>query len=562
MEWHLIGVVSSSLMRSLHVFDQHEWKWIIAFSIIMGLLALLPVIAGYVSSSPEKVFIGFSFVEDTQAYAGYVNSGVQENLLVLQDYSTPEVSEGRYVILYFSLIAAVVRFTSLPLDWVWNAFHFFSVIALFLLIAIFLKRLFPDSPTRTIALILAGLGGGLGGILFVLGKIVPLAARIYSHDLTYDLGYSFIGFSFHALSIFGLIFLLLALNDLLKFYERRKPRYLGWTALFLLVSALNHPPAGVIGFVFVGLFIAIQSLHAYRATKKIELMPFSAIIIPGLLWVGYILWARQDPIYLFHQTIYLTWNRTESVQWYLFGFGFLGLAGAYGWLRARTTFAHARAFELLTCWLFVAFLGSNLLTAGVKYLYLLHFPLAVFAGAGIMRVWNEFISIRFPTISFRGFLAVVLLLLCFSAPFVIAKRSGEVVQQPKHYLSAGENALAQFAETLPPGIVVSDYRMGSLFSWRTTLRPYLAHGFLTIDFKEKRLAVEEFFSRDSPDAQREWLQREGISYVLLGNDERQMIRSATTVDTLPSFNPSLVGLELLFEREGVQLYRVPVVTIK
>ena len=542
-------------MSRFHVFERHEWKWIAIFSLLMGILALMPVLVGYANSTPAHTFLGFSFVEDTQAYAAYVNSGVRENLFVLQDYSTSEVSEGRYIILYFSLIAFVVQLTHLPLDWVWNAFHFFSVVALFFLIAIFLKRLIPDPATRSVALILTGLGGGLGGVLFVLGKFFPIAARIYSHDLTYELGYSFIGFSFHALSVFGLFFLLLALNDLLKFYERGKPRYLGWTALFLLISALNHPPAGVVGFALVGLFIGVQALHTYRVTHRISLAPFAAVIVPGLIWVAYILWARQDPIYLFHQTIYLTWARTESVQWYIFGFGLLGLVGLYGWLRARGSFSHARAFELMACWLVIAFLASNLLTAGVKYLYLLHFPLAVLAAAGCIMFWNRFLSARLPSISFRAFVGIFLLLLCFSAPFVIAKRSGEVLLEPKHYLSAGEEATIAFAAGLSPGIVASDYRMGSLFSWRTGLRPYVAHGFLTIDFKEKRAAIMEFFSgMMTPENQRAWLEREHITYVLVGTDEQAMMD--TLKDDRNPFDPARIGMELLFEKEGNRLYRV------
>ena len=167
-----------------------EARGVIAIIFLTSVLTLLPLLFGHFSTTQKNlVFNGFEFPEDSQAYAGYVQSGVVGNGLLLKNNSTSEMQDARYIILYFSLMAWVQKIVSVPLDILWNAFRVASI-AFFLFSGwVLSQRLFSSSAQRLTSVFLLGMGGGLGGIIYLLTPIFPVLSRIYSSDLTYPIGY-------------------------------------------------------------------------------------------------------------------------------------------------------------------------------------------------------------------------------------------------------------------------------------------------------------------------------------------------------------------------------------
>lgn len=525
-------------------------SWVILVAVSVALFTTIPVLVGYAQSNPNTaLFNGFEFQEDFHAYAGYVESGVSGNPFLLVDKSTSEIQDGRYVIVYFTLLAALVRVTHLPIDVVWNAARFLVIVVLLLMFWKLYTRVLPRAETRTSAYLLLAFGGGLGWIVPVLGKFIPAVANLYSTDLTYALGYTLIGFAFHPLAMFGLIFFVGMVLFLLDFWEHEKEQeILGASACALMVF-FNHPAAGVVAWIVLGSVLAYHTLSRRKLSFTTSVLaPWIPPLVGGSVILLYTLWARQDPVYLFHQSYYLEWAKQEPLIGYVLGLG-LPL------LFAGMAFLQKNPFELTSkgargvffAWLAISLALSFFLPAGVKYLYLVWPALAFYAALDFAFVghWLER-NIRFLSWRAHTWVAIFLVFSCLSAPFLLEKRMDEA-RAPAYYITPSQDAGLRFLAAQTNGIVLSEYSIGSMLAWRTPLLPYVAHGFLTIDFKSKREAVAHWFNSGTPIAEKiQFLQDNRIAYVFTGPDEME----------LGGVNPSL-GLILVFESGDVRIYRVP-----
>ncbi len=528
--------------------DTRTLLLILGITLVAGYLTWIPVHAGYTHAQENgNVFNGFDFTEDSQAYAGYIHSGVEENVLLLQDYSTSEEQEPVYIVLLFSLLAFIVKLGNIPIDLVWHASRF--AIALFLgLCAYTLSTvLFKKNQERMIGIVLLFFGGGFGWTQGIFGEAIPLLARLQSTDLVYYLGYTVFGFLFHPLAMLSLAFLFLEAYFLLRFWEKPTLRLSSAAALMGLLAFFNHPAAGVLGLGLGGLVLAqwfIQSTHFTRISLQSRIPFLLPAIAAGIITLLYVVWARGEPVYLYHQTIYTEWARQEPIWMYPFALG-IPLLAALVAIFTRARFDSPRVERVLLTWLALALVLANFFPAGVKYLYLIFPALIWFAVLGI-RLLATKLSARLSFFTPKQWMALGVLLACLSVPFIINLRTTHVVEKENYYHSIEEEKALVFLETQGKGIVLSEARIGSLVTWRSPQRPFLAHSFLTLNFDEKREIVHAFFdSRVSIEEKREILEQNGITHVFYGPDEQK----------LGAISPGL-PLELLFEEGDVTLFRV------
>ncbi len=513
-------------------------------ALLAGLLTWLPVQAGYQhAAQTNTVFTGFDFGEDSQAYSAYVRSGVDGNPLFLKDGSTSEAQDGRYVVLYFTVLALFVKFTHLGIDAAWHLFRFLIIFFLAWSVFKLSTELFNEKKSQRVFCILFLFGGGLGWMTVVFGGIIPQLGRLYSTDIAYSLGYTVFAFMFHPLAMLSLAFVIWEVIFLSRWLTCAQPNYVAFATACVLLAFFNHPASGIVGVLLAGIIFLLR----LRSVPLHELLSFvfkhGKYLAAGGMVIGlYTLWARGDPVYLFHQTIYLTWDRAEPVWMYLFAMGLPLVLGVYTMLRKK--FEQGPIFMILKAWFAIAFLLSLFLPAGVKYLYLVYPALVGGAVIGL----NYLIQILSPRLktSPRVLLAGLLIFMCASVPFVVEKRSSDVVEGEQFYLTRGEDGAITWLGGQTKGVVLAHEIEGRVFSWRTSQTPYLAHGFLTIDFQRKQGELRTFLdSRVPTSIKQKWLFDVNIAYVFYGPNERAL----GLVD-------SSLPLEQIYSADGVSIYRV------
>lgn len=491
---------------------------------LAGLLTWLPVQAGFdFASETSVIFTGFDFGEDSQAYAAYIRSGVDQNPFFLKNNSTSEPQDARYVVLYFTLISLFAKVTGAGIDVAWHLFRFLVIFFLAWTVWKFSGELFSEVKSRIIFFILFLFGGGFGWTVSVFGGFFPFLARLYSTDLIYYLGYTVFSFMFHPLAMIALSFILWEIVFLAKWTSDYRPVHMGMAVVFVLLAFFNHPAAGVVGGVLAGVIFVwnavILSWGRWHRVLEWGIGSGKFLALGFLVIAIYTLWARGDAVYLFHQMIYLTWEKREPFWMYPFALGLPFFFGVYAIVKRQ--FFEGNIFFILKIFLGVSLFFSIFLPAGVKYLYLVFPALVGFSVIGLATLVN-YLSERFA-FSRTVLAGVFVLVMCASVPFVVEKRVSDVLEGEQYYLTFGENDAINWLNTQSRGVVLSSPEVGRVFSWNTSQQPFLAHGFLTIDYQQKKELLRIFLDNSVfPKEKQEILSSNAIMYVFYGPRERAL----------------------------------------
>lgn len=520
-------------------------KWILVIGLLAAALVSYPVFAGMETANQNDVlFNGFDFVEDSHSYAAYIHSGVEENILFLKDYSTSEPQEGRYIVLYFSLIALIVKLTGLGIDLLWNIGRILVILFLTWAVWKLTTVLFPDRTHQIAGTALVILGGGFGWTIFVFKGVLPFLGRLYSTEISY-LGYTVFSFLFHPISMLALGFICLSAYYLLRFTQHQHTNDLILTSMCILIAFFNHPAAAVFGFIFAGLYL-VYTLYIHRASRlnSTHIRKWWPLVAAGIIALVYMTWARGDPVYAFHQSYYLSWFKHEPLWMYPFSLGIPLLLAI--WTLIRTpAFLSPEKKGLLVIWGLLALIQSQVFPAGLKYLYLL-FPAVALLAAPTLVTLAHTIAHRFPTIKAHTVIIGIIIACCLSAPFITTQRAHDLVNQEKYFLTTGQYHALEFLDTQGSGVVLSDLRIGSMISWNSPQRPLYAHGFLTLDFETKGKDIITFFSTSATLEQKnDILEKYHITHIYYGPDEQKI-----------GIISQGLALEKIYDAEGVSIFRV------
>jgi hypothetical protein len=238
------------------------------------------------------------------------------------------------------------------------------------------------------------------------------------------------------------------------------------------------------------------------------------------------------------------WNPTYSVFWYPLTYGLLIPLAAFGMRWSGEMPERPR--YLLFAWLASSFILSvNPLFAGVKYQFLIHLPLAVFAAHGIECLRERSSWIKRAS---HGLTAMVVGAgLLIHGPVTIVRDMLAPVSEPYAYVSRSELKAMRFLDEQPPGTVLCSYRPCSNIAYISGKKVFTGHWLLTLNQSQKHAELRAFFNPRTPVAvKRQFLGRHGIRYVYFGPSEQRM----------GGLDPAL-GLDVLYDREGVIINRVP-----
>ncbi len=528
-------------------------KWVWAVALVVPLLSALPLLAGYASSqSPEKIFMGFDFIDDFHYYGSYIYSYMQSPLdFFIENRATSEEQSGVFFFPVFWVMGLLANIIGIPLAFAFVRF----LLAAGVIIALWkvLGHIFTNPLERKTAFLLGAFGTGVGWIFWAAHQIFPRVPVLYSSDLTYSLGYTLFGYLTFPLSIAGeLIFLGMVLTLYRQHTKPAVKNILIFSALGALlffvhpISALTFLP--VIGFGLILFVLDHPSRERVDYFKQFGL-GFVLMAIPVLL---YLFWAFSDNVFTQTFFSYGLWLRSESPFWWLIGYGLILVLSVLGIRHVKIENPVMRA--VVWAWLLVVLVLSLNPWKGLRFQHALFLPLIILATFGL-RALSEHFQLHFPKVSWLHFskLSTILLVLMIPSFVLITFTHINDVTNPNFhsgpYLSENEIAAMKFLENESPGIVLSSYKSGNNLIWMTPHRAYLGHWNQTIAREERLASVEKFFSVDTTQFERRALLNDaGISYVFYGPAEREWNDNMTSV-------LGELGL-LIYSNDMVQLYQV------
>jgi hypothetical protein len=525
--------------------DIPVWVWVLIIG--LPLLSSLPILGGYLASSPpERVFMGFDFIDDFHYYGNYIHSYENNPLdFFILNRSTSENQDGRFFFPYFWITGLVSTGVGVALALAFMRI-LTGIILLFLVWKI-LEYFFPEPFWRKTAFVLACLGAGFGWITHVLGIFIPALGKLYSTDLTYSLGYSLFGYLSFPLAIAGEALFLAGLLSLFLFLEKKDKKYAFFFGLSLIGIFFTHPVSAVTFFpVFLGgalLYLVQNPSHKeILSFKNVGLAFAGALVLIGM----YVWWALQDPVFQSVFFSYGLWQRSESPFWWILGYGLILLFALLGVRTLQIENKHARAF--FWAWLLVILVLSLNPWKGLRFQHALFIPLVILATSGIRSAWDWIQKSPYSSwVKTRNaWVGLILVIMVPGVLFTLANHIKDVQNPSFHsgpFLSQEQIDALEFLEGQRPGIVLSNYKLGNNLIWMTSHYAYLGHWNQTTDREEKTLNVESFFNGKMTTTQAiSFIATEKINYIL---------REGT--ETIP---PQLNGVERIYQNGTLFIYRV------
>lgn len=502
---------------------------VLLVAILVPLLSLIPSWYGYREAHPpERVFMGFRYLaDDHYQYASFISQAADEGRLLTENRFTTEPQKGRFLLLYMWITGRICRVTGLSIPAAWELMRFISGFTFMLAAWSFIALLFDDSGKRMLSYLLVAFAGGIGWALFLItGEPGPGITPSYLKDaFNYQWNWSTFGSMLMPIWVAAAtIFLVCA--RLLVLEGTRLARIRPFL-LFLLAPLIwfVHPYTSIAAYLAFGLFPFVSIGGALWRMKPIDWNRFRdnfMMVLPALISfaivASYLLWARQDLVFALNGRGVFLWNPTYSIFLYPFAYGLLLPLAMYG-LKWSSSLP-SRARDIMIAWLISSVLLSvNPFLSGIKFQYLVHLPLALFAANGLIELrrrcqWAHSIGV--------GTLALAALLY-LNTPLILAKDFSSTAADPHIYLSTAEIDAMKFLKGQAPGNVLSGGKAGNLIPWLAGKKVYLGHWFLTIDHMKKTREVAAFFEPSTPTNQkRAWLAQQQIHYVYYGPDERAM----------------------------------------
>lgn len=272
----MVGTILSLYNQAMLPFLNHERRWVWIFCGFVILLSCLPYFIAWGNQDARWVYTGTLFAsDDTNSYIAYVRRGALGEWLFRTPY-TVVPQQGALVFFPYYLAgkpAALFNLRGADLQAAATVlFHLFRVLAS--LIAIhatydFLALFIKETSMRRFATVLATLGGGLGFIGLIPGKLAFLPLEFYSPE------------AFGFMGIFGIPHLTLAYGSLLwsvrAYLLAGQPRGVNplkgilVTGGFWALTFLAQPLTGIIAIAIPVFHLAIMA--TWQGIRKLKGQP-------------------------------------------------------------------------------------------------------------------------------------------------------------------------------------------------------------------------------------------------------------------------------------------------
>ncbi len=515
------------------------------FLAVMAVAALVfssvPLVAGYLLSSPERQFVGIVFnMQDHAQYFAWMRDLARAPLA--PNRLTSEPNPPAFFNLLWWAVGRIGALTGLDYAALWAGLRVVAALSVLAAGHYFLNLAVADARQRRLAYVLFVFGGGLG-VVWIMAKYAlnlaeaPFPFTIYtSEPNTFFILMAFPHFGMALAFITAMMALLLRAVQTGKY-------------IYAVVCGL------------LGAMLGLQ--HAYDLATIYAVMGTFGLLVwlrdrrfPGFLFrCGLIVFALSAPAAAYLSALVLldpTWGRKLSQfdnagawtppPWQLpilLGIPFLlALAG----FRRRALQSRNNAELLVAVWFVLHFVLAYL---PVKFqIHLLlgwQMPIAILAAATLTDRIAPWLRRRAPRVQHAA-VAMLLALAVITNVYLVAWRYIEFRRlEAPYYLTRGEVASLAWlgAHTTGEDVVLAALDYGQHVPVRSDARAFLAHWAGTLDFYAKTAMVAETFDPATSDARRrDILEAHGVTYLVVRERDgaADALRSAVGAYLVPVFS--------------------------
>jgi hypothetical protein len=528
---------------------------VLIVALLVPLLNMIPTWDGYRNSSPPgRVFLGFrNMAGDHYQYASFVRQAAAEGRFFMENRFTTEPQSGRFVLLYLWLVGSLSGLTGLSVPASWEVLRLVSGFTFLVAIWKLTALCFEGERSRMLAYLFVAFSGGIGWVMAPFQAAIPSMPGLPGVKDAFNFQWNWSSFDAMLVPLWVAPAALFVAGCFLLVRVPVTSAAVRWGAGLLLPPVIwyMHPYTGLAAYLAFGLYPMIPVLSAML---RVQSVPWDAVrercagAAPFLLSFAfvapYLLWAREDAVFAAASRQGFMWSPAYSVFLYPLAYGVILPLALVG-IRFSASIEE-RPRHMLAAWLTAAVaLASNPFFAGVKFQYLVHAPLALYAAHGVIELRRR--SPKAARLSRGAGAALFGALLFMNAPLTLFKDMPGTASDGDIYAPAPVIQAMRFLDEQPPGPVLCSYASGNLIPWLARKTVYQGHWFLTIDQRAKAQNVEAFFNGAVPlDDKRRFLSETGIRYVFFGPSER----------VSGSVDPAL-GLQTIYDQDGVTILRAP-----
>jgi len=547
--------MNTSPSTGRELISDQEWRFVWAIIVAVLVLTSLPYLYGYLSSPPDKQFMGLMLdVPDHGQYLSWWRS-FQSSVLV-SNKLTPEPNKPIFFNLLWWILAQVSRWTGLGYAPVYQAFRWIAggsfLWASYRLMAQFLPNDVEGVRQRRTAFLLVAFSSGLGWVLVALKYTLTKGELLFPLDVYVAEGNSFLCILGYPHFAFAVTFIALTFEFIWRGWKEEQTKYMVIAGVLALLLGWMHAYDLVLIYGIMGTFALLIWLKQHAFPWR-------------LLWGGVIVFALScsGAIYsVILTTVDPLWEEilaqfanagvyTPSPPHMVILFGFALIAAVATWIGLAWKKQWSEENLFVMGW-FLAGAALNYIPTDfqIHMLNSWQIPMMLLVTKGLYDFIAPVIARRKPAIRKLVVIAFVLAVLPTNV-YLWAWRFVDLARHDYPFYLHGDDvaALDWLREnTSPENVVLCSLTIGQYLPAVSGNTAFLAHWAQTVGFYDKRDRVARFFDATAPDAERaETLRTFGVDYVLHGPAER----------ALGDYDPATTPwLALAFSVPQVDVYRV------
>jgi hypothetical protein len=509
-------------------FKNISEKIIVFFVILFALfLAKFPSLYHAMNTPPGYWFVGHtSWFDgwDIQVYLSAIRYGEHSGVFLQNAYTTVP-HQGEFIYQFYTFLGVLNRFLHTTPIVLFQAASVIASIILISVLYVIVRFFFKERAVRLTAFATAVLGGGFGWIQ-QFGNAADLQSAGLTTVNSFERGHDAISTACLLLSFYLFI----------RFTRVKNKRLLVWAVLLGLVNCVIHP-VGIIMYAIGGSFLAVCAYFQSRHTS-VFLYP---LLIIGLFGLYYFVFLSGLPENQGFSGIVSQGMVPVDPLVLLLGLGIIVPFIFFNLFRINEN-----NFEMLL----------------VKFLFIIQVALAFFApdynlyflkGAYLWAVIIAFDGIK--SIFHKEHLrwAVLGLVFCIAIMTRIWTFNALLHVDKNNYfffLKAEEGNVLHDIDKLPPGNMLSLFKMGNYIPAYSENRVYIGHAHQTPSSKIKLINATRFYTFFDKETRMKFIRTNNITYIYYGYEEADLRKELK----FPTQNP-FPEYKKVYQKNGIIIYQ-------
>lgn len=528
-----------------------EWRWLAL--VIAGLLLIssLPQIVGSFLTTPNNQYPGVSFnPHDAHTYLAKIEEGRAGEWVFRLVHTGEKDDVGAFIYIFYLLLGKVGTISGLNNILIFHIFRLICASGMLIIVYRFIALFFSEVSSRRFAFLVAALASGVGWLAAPLGITSYIPESLSAETFTF---FQLLASPHFAFTV-SLLFLTLQYT-LYGLENRGWLNYL-WAALTCFGATLNQafllvPLAALLGIYWVRLCVQQKRLLLPQMLGLLGIGISGAIPVL-LVWIS----IARNPVFaaFMKQNIVVTDGLVSA----LVTFGFLIPLTALGiwWVEVKfveqkTELLVLNRWRLLSTW---AIVSAVLIFAPLDFNKRLSEGVAPALACLSVLGWEHIIVPILKNSVIINLVRVGLVSLLSLTPVVIliVLTVLTISQRETQYYGVGEQGAFEWLRQngSAEAIVLSDEWFSNVLPAQTKLqaRPFYGHPFETLNAKEKWKEQLEFYnSATTADRRSEIIKKNNLTY---------LVHYPPRAKLLGDFEPANSGWPLLFERNGLKIYKL------